>query len=65
MEMNDSAQRPRIWDVVSAEETAEYMRKVRRFSDTIYACERQLKQEEELETTRQEIEALPTIHPTQ
>jgi len=56
----DEPQQPRIWDVASAEEAAKWSLLVKEFNHALDACRRELKREQELDATRQEIEALPT-----
>jgi hypothetical protein len=61
----DDSPRPRIWDVVSAEQAAEWRRMAIGFDEALDAVIRHARFEEELETTRREIEDLPTAPPTQ
>lgn len=58
-------QRTCAWDVMSAEESAEWSRLIKRFNDALDACKREIKREQELEATRREIETLPATPPVQ
>jgi|NGEPerStandDraft_6_1074524.scaffolds.fasta_scaffold707531_2 vacuolar-type H+-ATPase subunit D/Vma8 len=62
---DNGTERPPLWDAASAETAATLTRAIDRFNEALDTCVRQLNTEEELEETWKEVEALPTIPPTQ